>query len=44
MKYTLSYIISVVVILATNAAIVGELYVGICHGDYPVTACEVDKE
>jgi hypothetical protein len=44
MKYTLAYIISVVVILATNAAIVGGVYVGICHGDSPVTACEIGKE
>lgn len=44
MKYTLSYIAVVVVILATNAAIIGGVYVGICHGDYPVMACELDKE
>ena len=44
MKYTLSYIAVVVVILATNTAIIGGVYVGICHGNYSVTACEVDKE
>lgn len=44
MKYTLSYIAVVVVILATNAAIIGGVYVGICHGVVLVTACEVDKE
>lgn len=44
MKYTLYYIAAVAVILGVCGAIVGGVYVGICHGDSPVTACEVDKE
>jgi hypothetical protein len=44
MKYTLSYIAAIAVILGTCGAIIGGVYVGICHSNYPVTACEVDKE
>jgi len=44
MKYALSYIAAVAVILGVCGAIVGGVYVGICHGDSPVTACEVGKE
>jgi hypothetical protein len=36
--------IAVSAVLITCSAIIGGVYAGICHGNYPVTACEVDKD
>lgn len=36
--------IAVSAVLLSCSAIIGGVYVGICHGNYPVTACEVDKD
>jgi hypothetical protein len=44
MKYALSYIATVAVILGVCGAIVSGVYVGICHRDSLVTACKVGKE
>jgi hypothetical protein len=46
MNTKLSTFIAVSAVLLTCSAIIGGVYVGICHGNYPVTACkvEVDKD
>lgn len=46
MNTKLSIAIAVSAVLLTCSAIIGGVYVGICHGNYPVTACqvEVDKD
>jgi hypothetical protein len=44
MNTKLSTFIAISAVLLTYSAIIGGVYVGICHGDSPVTACEVDKE
>jgi hypothetical protein len=44
MNTKLSIVIAVSAVLLTCSAIIGGVYVGICHSNYPVTACEVDKE
>lgn len=44
MNTKLSIAIAVSVVLLTCSAIIGGVYVGICHGDYPVMACEVEVD
>lgn len=44
MNTKLSIAIAVSAVLLTCSAIIGGVYVGICHGDYPVTACEVEVD
>ena len=44
MNTKLSTFIAINAVLLTCSAIIGVVYVGICHGNYPVTACKVDKE
>ena len=44
MKYTLSYIAAIVVILGTCGAIIGVVYHEACYGPLPTSLCKVDKE
>jgi hypothetical protein len=44
MKYTLSYIAAIVVILGACGAIVGLVYHEACYGPLPTSLCKVDKE
>lgn len=44
MNTKLSIAIAVSAVLLTCSVIISGVYVGICHGNYPVTACEVDKD
>jgi hypothetical protein len=44
MKYALSYIAAVAVILGVCGAIVGGVYHEACYGPLPTSLCKVDKE
>lgn len=44
MNTKLSTFIAVSAVLLICSTIIGGVYVGICHGNYSVTACEVEVE